>query len=225
MVKTLGGRGRLTNKEIDKLQIYYGLAIRRNIGNLEGMKNDISAILRHRLSTDDMPNHSKCPKGDDTWCLYQKDPGHYKHKSPLPKAVSVHIKPVFDRLSTNELLERCLDGYTQNASESFNGLLWNICPKGTFVGSKPLNISASLAVCIYYDGYQSLISLIKKLGISCRKSCIKVLYSKDKERIYQSKRKVNEKEKKIRQARRERRLAEEDRNREIEGDVYEYGGF
>ena len=71
--KTLGGKGRLTKKEIDKLQIYYGLAIRRNIGNLEGMKNDINAILRHRLSTDSYPNHSKCPKGEETWCKFRTD--------------------------------------------------------------------------------------------------------------------------------------------------------
>ena len=118
------------------------------------MINVISAILCHRLSTDDMPNHSKCPKEDDTWCLYQKNPANYKYKTPLPKAVSVNIKPVFDRLSTNDLLEQCLDGYTQNATESFNDLLWNIGTKGTFVESKPLKISASLAVCIYNDCYR-----------------------------------------------------------------------
>ena len=80
-----------------------------------------------------------------------------------------------------------------------------------------MNISASLAVCIYNDGYQSFISLLKNLGMPCGKSCTRVLFCKDKERIYQSKRKVNEKEKKIRQARREKRLREEDRNREIKG--------
>ena len=48
---------------------------------------------------------------------HQKDPANYKDKNPHPKAVLVNIKPVFDRLSTNELLERCLDGYTQNAPE------------------------------------------------------------------------------------------------------------
>ena len=54
-------KGRLTKRETDKLQIYYGLAICRNIGNLEGMKNDIGAILRRCLSTDNVPNHSKYP--------------------------------------------------------------------------------------------------------------------------------------------------------------------
>jgi len=64
--KTLGGKGNLTLKEIDKLQVYYGLAVRRNVGNVAKMKQDISAILRHRLSTDENPNHSLCPDGVDT---------------------------------------------------------------------------------------------------------------------------------------------------------------
>ena len=37
--------GRLTNVRIDKLQTYYGLAIRRNTGNLEGMRSEIMAGL------------------------------------------------------------------------------------------------------------------------------------------------------------------------------------
>ena len=121
--KMLGGNGRLTLKEIDRLQIYYGLAIRCNVGNITKMKQDIAAILRHRLSTDDNPNHSMCPSGPDTWCGYHRDPSKYKHSNPLPKAVAVHIKPIFDRLSKNEILERCVDGYTQNAAESFNNIL------------------------------------------------------------------------------------------------------
>ena len=48
--KTLGGKGRLTLKEIDRLQIYYGLAIQRNVGDVSRMKQDITAILRHRRS-------------------------------------------------------------------------------------------------------------------------------------------------------------------------------
>ncbi|GFU54021.1 uncharacterized protein TNCV_246511 [Trichonephila clavipes] len=44
--KSLGGRNRLTDAEIDKLQRYYGLAIRNNSGNLSAMK--------------------QCPLGDDS---------------------------------------------------------------------------------------------------------------------------------------------------------------
>ena len=33
-VKNLGGKGKLTNKTIDLLQNYYGIAVRSNVGNL-----------------------------------------------------------------------------------------------------------------------------------------------------------------------------------------------
>lgn len=39
----LGGRGKLTDSTIDKLQNYYGIAIRANVGNLTGMKKAIHA--------------------------------------------------------------------------------------------------------------------------------------------------------------------------------------
>jgi hypothetical protein len=41
----LGGKGRLTQSEINKLQNYNGLAIRRNINNLEAMKRAVWAIF------------------------------------------------------------------------------------------------------------------------------------------------------------------------------------
>ena len=43
--KTIGGKGRLTDDRIKRFQQYYGKAIRINLGNLEGMKNAVWAIL------------------------------------------------------------------------------------------------------------------------------------------------------------------------------------
>ena len=223
--KTLGGKGRLTLKEIDKLQIYYGLAIRRNTGDLAKMKQDISAILRHCLSTNENPNHSLCPSGPDSWCGYNRDPEGYKHSNPLPKAVSVHIKPVFDRLSRQDLLNRCSDGFTQNAAESFNNVLWHFCPKSTFVGAMPLNISAALAIVTYNDGYSSLQGLFPMIGLSLGSNTAKVLAKKDNTRLYLARRNVDEKQKKIRQSNRKRRLGMQDDTSEIEGVLYEAGRF
>ncbi|GFT20998.1 uncharacterized protein TNCV_3131461 [Trichonephila clavipes] len=70
--KSLGGRNRLTDAEIDKLQRYYGLAIRNNSGNLSAMKQAIWAIFFHKISTDLNPQHGLCPLGDDSWCGYNR---------------------------------------------------------------------------------------------------------------------------------------------------------
>ena len=115
-----------------------------------------------------------CPTGQTSWCKYNRNPAEYVHKNPLPKAVAVHIKPVFDRLSDSELLKRCVDGFTQNAAESFNNILWHFCPKSTFVGAVPLNIASALAVITYNDGYSSLLGLFEMLGLGIGENTIAV---------------------------------------------------
>ena len=154
--KTLGGKGRLTLKEIDKLQLYYGLAIRRNVGDVNMMKRDIKAILRHRLSTDENPNHSMCPTCPTSWCKYNRNPADYVYKNPLSKAVAVHIQPVFDRLSDSERLKHCVDGFTQSAAESFGNILWHLFQRAHLLVLYPsklpqhlqsLPIMMEIAVC------------------------------------------------------------------------------
>jgi hypothetical protein len=43
--KPLGGKGHLTQSEINKLQSYYGLVIRRNVSSLEAMKRGVWAVF------------------------------------------------------------------------------------------------------------------------------------------------------------------------------------
>ncbi|GFV10016.1 uncharacterized protein TNCV_4129511 [Trichonephila clavipes] len=43
--KDLGGRGKLTDSFIDKLQNYYGIAIRDNVNNLQGMQRAVIATF------------------------------------------------------------------------------------------------------------------------------------------------------------------------------------
>ena len=52
-----GGKGRLTDAFIDKLQNYYGPAIRNNIGNLTEIENSIWAIYYHSIRGE---NESLC---------------------------------------------------------------------------------------------------------------------------------------------------------------------
>lgn len=67
--KTIGGRGRLTDAAINTLQLYYGLAIRRNSTKGVGaMKATIWAEYFHMGSTDAFPKHGNCPTEQDTWC-------------------------------------------------------------------------------------------------------------------------------------------------------------
>lgn len=51
----LGGKGKLTDVLIKKLTSYYGLAIRKNINNVEDMKKAIMATYYHMCSTNENP--------------------------------------------------------------------------------------------------------------------------------------------------------------------------
>ena len=62
-VKGLGGAGRLTDATIDKLQNYYGISVRRNIGDLENMKKSIHASLFHVALSTKNCWHDHCPQG------------------------------------------------------------------------------------------------------------------------------------------------------------------
>ncbi|GFW22285.1 uncharacterized protein TNCV_1430391 [Trichonephila clavipes] len=107
--KSLGGRNRLTDAEIDKLQRYYGLAIRNNSGNLAAMKQAIWAIFFHKISTDLNPQHGLCPLGDDSWSGYNRSKlkgDTYKHKHNLPIAIMHCIKKYLEIFQAQNF---CLD--------------------------------------------------------------------------------------------------------------------
>ncbi|GFU47530.1 uncharacterized protein TNCV_2000331 [Trichonephila clavipes] len=59
--KNISGRGRLTLQEVNLIQNYYGLAIRKDLSSVEDMKRAIWAIYFHKLSTEDNPQHALCP--------------------------------------------------------------------------------------------------------------------------------------------------------------------
>ncbi|GFT57535.1 uncharacterized protein TNCV_803851 [Trichonephila clavipes] len=143
---SLGGKahGSLKEATIKKLTTYYQKAILRNKGDVNAMKTAIYATLLHSISTDAKPQHSKCPAGENSWCFYQsaiangEKPNNHKlnvgtsiNEKFLPK-----ILPIYQRLASNELLERCIRCGTQNANESLHGMIWAKCPKEIFVNKR-----------------------------------------------------------------------------------------
>ena len=64
VTKGLGGRGKLTKTIINRLQNYYGIAIRSNVGNLKEMQKATRATLFHVASSETNNYHSAyCPPG------------------------------------------------------------------------------------------------------------------------------------------------------------------
>lgn len=207
--RPLGGKARLTDAVIDKIQTYYGLAIRRNIKSLEKMREAVWAIYWHMQSTDDNPKHGLCPKGTDSWCRYQKAISNnetFVHKTPLPQVVMKEIKPIFDILSKTELLEKCLHGKTQNPNESVNNVIWSRLPKTVFVGNKTLHLGVYEAIASFNDGFITKCETLKRLKMDIGANMIQAMKMEDKYRIYFAQKQAQELTKKARQARRRRKM-------------------
>ena len=68
--KGIGGRGRLTEKVINKLQNLYGIALRHNVNKtVNEIKVVIGTVLYHSREFKETENrYLYCPQGPDTWC-------------------------------------------------------------------------------------------------------------------------------------------------------------
>ena len=71
-VVRMGGKGRLTDVVMKKLQKFYGKAIHCNVGNAKSMQDAVMAIYYHSSSTDSNPQHFLCPHGRTSWCKFKR---------------------------------------------------------------------------------------------------------------------------------------------------------
>ena len=206
-VKGLGGKGKLTKALIDKLQNYYGIAIRANVGDLKGMKQAIDASFFHCIATANSPHmHVHCPDGKDSWCRFKQDKAAntntYKPSKGLPMSVIKEVKPVYVRLSQDSLLEQCLHGKTQNQNESLNAMIWDRAPKETFAGSSTVETAAYDAIAHFNTGAEASVRILKELGIEVgehtKDACKKLDFRRISISEYKEEMKVKQRRKQIR---------------------------
>ena len=151
----------MTDALIDRLQNYYGIAIRSNVGNLETMKKAIQASLNHCIASKRRNLHMLCPDGADSWCRFKQNKAKgtslYKPGPGLPDNIIELVKPIYERLSKDDLLERCLDEKTQNQNKLLNGMIWNRFPKEVFIGSDVLKLGVYDAFAHFNTGPKLLL--------------------------------------------------------------------
>ena len=119
------------------------------------MRQDIWAIWRHRRK-----DHSVC--GD--WCPSQSVDGD-PDKNALPDYITDAIRPAFETLSQDSLLQECLHCGSQNTNESFHNVIWQRCPKTIFVGKKRLQLAVDATTIVYNDGECGRFPVFEKLGM------------------------------------------------------------
>ena len=228
--KGLGGKGKLTDSMIDKMQNYYGIAIRSNTGNLEAMTNNVLATLFHCASNDEHPWHTTyCPPSKDSWCGYMRDKASktttYKHGKGLPRDVTMTLKPVYATLSDEALLRKCLDGKTQNQNESFNGMIWRRVPKTVFVGSDVFKVGVYDAVAHFNIGDKATTKVLEAMGLNPGSLNEAGVIQADWLRVHKADYKAETKNKTRRKVLRGQRKKTGDKNKEKEGETYAAGSF
>jgi len=132
------------------------------------------------------------------------------------------ITLIYEELSSENLLQQCIGGFTQNNNESLNALIWSFAPKCVFSGTKTVEIASYLAASIFNEGYKSLLKMIHVMNITIGPNAVAICTEVDNARISIADARLFEASKEGRVERRAMRSAIEDFC-EKEGSFYEAG--
>ncbi|GFV78900.1 uncharacterized protein TNCV_4080001 [Trichonephila clavipes] len=69
------------------------------------------------------------------------------------------------KLCDEHLLNKCLHGKTQNANESFNGILWKFIPKDIFVELQTLRLGAHMTLTQFNNGFRGLLDVLNQAQV------------------------------------------------------------
>ena len=155
--------------------------------------------------------------GDDSWCFYQKalangqEPGPHQTNvaTPISVDVAVRVKAVYERLSHDDLLTRCLRGQTQDANESLHSKVWAKCTKTGFACVHRVRSATCAAVAEFNVGVAATMRhLCDVMGITPGEELLASAKRRDARRLQQAELQMEASTKEARRARRVARAAE-----------------
>ena len=125
------------------------------------MYNVIWVIFKHRVRNDE----ETLEKQHDAWprnglCTFWHCLDKYDDKKRLPHVFVEELNPLFTR-SSEELINRCLQGPAQNQNETANQVLWTKCPKTKFCGRTKDFLAVTETVSHFNTGAASTATLLK----------------------------------------------------------------
>ena len=190
-----------------------------------------SDILLHFSLSDEHPKHVHCPIGEKSWCFWQRaiatsnDPGSHKEHDTLPSDIGRRLVPIFQRLSEDNLLKRCVRNKTQNPNESLHSTIWKYCPKAIFVGRKTMETAVALAVCRFSMGSSFQQTLCRIVGIQSGSFLKQANAEKDSERLLLAEKKQTKSWKKRRHELKYKSSKHNQKMEVKEGETYAAGSF
>ncbi|XP_032688218.1 uncharacterized protein LOC116852215 [Odontomachus brunneus] len=133
------------------------------------------------------------------------------------------IKPIYEELSSDDLLKRCLGGYTQNSNENYNALIWSMAPKSVFSGKVIIDTASNIAVCTYNEGYSNLMKIMKELSMTIGSNCYNFCLETDAWRIKYSERSLTDAAKEARSSLKSAKKDQKEENINEKGQFYGAG--
>ena len=122
----------------------------------------------------------------------------------IPISIVLKLQCIFEELSNEDLLKKCLHGMTQNQNESFNAMIWSRIPKSTYVSFSQLQLGVYDAVANFNIGMKASILIFEKFNMIPGKYCLKGCRKINEKRLSASKYdnlEATKKRKKIRRGR------------------------
>ena len=143
----------------------------------------------------------------------------------MPRSIIKEVKPTFARLSSDELLGKCLHRKTQNQNVSFNGMIWERCPKAEDVGRYLFEFGVFDAAANFRLGAVAAINIYNECGIPPGKYTRESCKLRNQKRLYFAERKEKNDSKLRRKLLRGKRKSKDEKKQEEEGESYGSGKF
>lgn len=99
------------------------------------------------------------------------------------------IKPTFETLSADDLLDRCLEGANQNQNESLNSVVWGLCPKDSFAGLNSGETACAIAVARFNDGAHTTENIMRRCDLNPGQYVCEAANKEDSKCIYHARKK------------------------------------
>ena len=80
----------------------------------------------------------------------------------MPLWIHDLLKPVFQDLSKDELLSKCLHGKLQNCNEALNNIIRTKCPKNVFLEREVLEMGVHSAILEFNEGPKGFYKVLNK---------------------------------------------------------------
>jgi len=134
-------------------------------------------------------------------------------------------KPIFNDLSKDSLLEKCVDGLTQNQNECFNGYVWKRIPKDTYTGFDQFKFGIFDAVGVFNIGRKATLRTYERLGTKKGHYTTQGCISQKQGRLYHAEYKSKLTSRVSRKKIRGKKKSKNDKNKAAEGKTYKAGAF